>query len=306
MQEATTRNKTRNDITADHDGDKLHRQLTRNWYFLGAITVVSSIGLALSLAPMLEAQLAGFWPWGNTNVVLLAALAMALTGLVGYLTYQQRKIVFVRRHINRMEAESHERSRRQKTRLQALLNVSRMMGAVTDPENMFQAITDMCLDIFECQQSSLMILSRETQTLEVRAATGHDKERLEKIKLAKHGIGEGISGWVAEHKRPVNLAGEADEGKYPGLKLTRAHLTAAMVVPIVVRDELVGVLSISSVNSSTAYTEEDLEAMQVFAESAGTCIRHSERAKWMRQLIESQKGQSATGVFEAQPKPSLS
>jgi hypothetical protein len=46
--------------------------------------------------------------------------------------------------------------------------------------------------------------------------------------------------------------------------------------------------------------------MQVFAESAGTCIRHSERAKWMRQLIESQKGQSVTGIFEAHSNPNLS
>ena len=63
-------------------------------------------------------------------------------------------------------------------------------------------------------------------------------------------------------------------------------LTAAMVVPIMVRDELVGVLNISSRAPNTTYAEEDMRALEVFAENAGTCIRQAERAEWMRQTIE--------------------
>jgi GAF domain-containing protein len=69
-------------------------------------------------------------------------------------------------------------------------------------------------------------------------------------------------------------------------------LTAAMVVPIMVRDELVGVLNISSRAPHTIYMEEDLRALEVFAENAGTCIRQAERSEWMRQTIEKMRNQN--------------
>lgn len=285
------------------DSKKLQAQLTRNWHFLGAMTVAASVGLAMSLAPTIEATLSDFWPWGNTNIVLLAALAAALISLVGYLTYQQRKIGAVREHFDKMEAESGRVTRRQKNRIHALLNVSRMMGAVSDLEDMFTAVTEMCIDIFDAEQASLMILNRETQELEVRAATGHEPERAEKVKQATHQLGEGISGWVAAHQKAVNLSPGVDVRQFEGLELKRKHVSAAMVVPILVRDELVGVLSVSSRRETGSFTDMDLEALSVFAESAGSCIRHCERAKWMRQMIENQKGMSITGMFNAQQKP---
>jgi uncharacterized protein YigA (DUF484 family) len=285
------------------DTKHLERQLTRNWYLLGAISIASCVGLAIALAPTLTATLNDFWPWGDTNLVLLGALVIALTGLVAYLTYQQRKIGAVREHIERMEMESRKAERRQKERMHALVNVSRMMGAVADLETMFKTITEMCIEMFECEQASLMVLNPGTEMLEVRAATGHEKDKVEMVKRATQRVGEGIAGWVAQHQCPLNLSPGVDMSQYGDLKLTRKSIIAAMVVPIVVRDELVGVLSVSSRNESTIFSAADLEALGVFAENAGSCIRHSERAAWMRKMIENQKGTSVTGLSHAQPKP---
>ena len=63
-------------------------------------------------------------------------------------------------------------------------------------------------------------------------------------------------------------------------------LAAAMVVPIAIRNELFGVLSVSSRSKKTNYDQEDLEALQVFAETAGICCRHFEQTTWMRQTIQ--------------------
>jgi transcriptional regulator with GAF, ATPase, and Fis domain len=293
----------RSDDPSAMDANTLHARLKRNWNFLGAFTVVLSIGLAVSLAPTLEGQLTDFWPWGNTNVLLLVALALVLTVLVGYLTYQQRRILGVRDHIERMERAQREVIRQQKSRLHALLNISRLMGAVSDPESMFKAITDTCRQIFSCDQATLMILNRGSRELEVRSATGHEPQRVEHVMQAKHPIGDGISGWVAEHQIPVNLSPGVDLSRFEGLVLQYDHITAAMVVPILVRDELVGVLSISSRAPSAVYDDNDLEALQVFAESAGACIRHSERAKWMRQMIDAQKERNVAGPAGPHPKP---
>jgi len=60
----------------------------------------------------------------------------------------------------------------------------------------------------------------------------------------------------------------------------------AIVVPIQVRDEMVGVINIASEKPGSTYDEEDLRALQVFAENVGSCIRHAEQAEWMRQIIQ--------------------
>lgn len=278
--------------------EQVQRQLVRNWYLLAAITVVSTLGLAVAIAPLLSARIADVWPWANTDIVLLAGLALCIGLLVWHLTAQQRRVLEIRRHIERMQEDVQTRRRQQSARLHALLNVSRMMGAVTDPEKMFKGITNTCIEIFECQQASLMLVDKEHRTLLVRAATGHLEG--EKVSSASQAISDGIAGWVASHRRPLILSPDTDMSKYPGLELRSLDLTAAMVVPIVTRDELVGVLNISSRVPDVEYTDDDVRALEVFAENAGACIRHMERAEWMRQVIEKQQ---SAGAAEHRPDP---
>ncbi|MCK5620290.1 MAG: GAF domain-containing protein, partial [Candidatus Krumholzibacteria bacterium] len=59
------------------------------------------------------------------------------------------------------------------------------------------------------------------------------------------------------------------------------------VVPVLLRDELVGVLNIRSRDLKSRYTDDDLQALMVFAENVGTVIRHSEHVEWMRKTIQS-------------------
>jgi hypothetical protein len=58
-----------------------------------------------------------------------------------------------------------------------------------------------------------------------------------------------------------------------------------MVVPIIVRDDLVGVLNVSSRSMDVVYVNEDLLALRGFASSAGACIRHTEHVTWIRKMV---------------------
>ena len=83
---------------------------------------------------------------------------------------------------------------------------------------------------------------------------------------------------------------DLDARRFPGLRRTPGRATAAMVVPIIVRGDVIGVLNVSSRSNGADYHDDDLRALQVFAENAGTCIRHAEQAAWMRELIQQSKG----------------
>jgi len=264
--------------------NRLEKQSMRNWYMLATFTALTTVALLIAVTPALSESITSFWPWGGSDVVLLVGLGGMIILLILHLTFQQVKVTGIRHQVQAIEVQATETRQQNASRLHALLNVSRMMGSVTDPSSVFQAITSTCLEIFDCHQSSLMLLNTETNMLEMKAATGHiNREKLEKIEQP---VGKGIAGYVAQRKQPVILGSNVDPEKYPGLQVQTMKLSAAMVVPIMVRDELVGVLNISSRAPDTTYTEEDMRALEVFAENAGTCIRQAERAEWMRQTIE--------------------
>ena len=266
------------------DRRRLERQSMRNWYLLAAICALCSVGLLVAVAPNLKGPLREFWPAGRTDIVLLVGLGGSILLLVLYLTTQQLKVTRMRLHVQAMENVAGERQKQNAIRLHALLNVTRMMGAVSEPMKLFQGVTSTCLEVFECQQASLMLVSEDGERLEMKAAAGH--KDLEAVRDVTQPIGHGIAGYVAKTREPLLLGPDIDPEDYPGLKATNKNLHAAMVMPIIVRDELVGVLSISSRSRGTVYTEEDLQALEVFAINAGNCIHQTERTEWMRQTLE--------------------
>lgn len=268
---------------------KLEMQSMRNWYVLATFTALITIGLLIAVTPVLTRSITSFWPWAGSSVVMMVGLGGSILLLILQLTFQQVKVTGMRHYMQSVEVQATESRQQTASRLHALLNVSRMMGSVTDPSSVFQAITSTCLEIFDCHQSSLMLLNVETNMLEMKAATGHINR--EKLNAVQQPVGKGIAGYVAQMKKPVILGKNVNPEKYPGLKVQAMKLTAAMVVPIMVRDELVGVLNISSRAPETIYFEEDLRALEVFAENAGTCIRQAERSEWMRQTIERMRQQ---------------
>jgi Nif-specific regulatory protein len=171
-----------------------------------------------------------------------------------------------------------------------LLNVSRIMGVHNRPEAVFDCIARSCMEAFPCERASLMLYDDRTRKLVVRAASGGDTT---KVLGAEQAIGEGVAGWAAQQKRALILGRERELKENPELKLTSSSLVAAMVVPIILRDELVGVINVSSSASDVEYHDDDLQALQVFAENAGACIRHAEQAEWMRQTMENLRKQAS-------------
>lgn len=258
--------------------------VSRNWYLLAGVAIVNSLAMVVTVSPLLTGRFAEVWPWANTERVLLVGFAVLVVLLVVYLTAQQRKFVGVRGEVNQMEVDSRTREQQHKERLKALLNISRMMGSVPNIEKSFQYFTDTTLELFDGQQASLMLVDEEKQQLEVRAATGHLRE--DEVKVATMKIGEGVSGWVAQNQRPLLLGPGIDLSQYPGLNVSTLDMTAAMIVPVTLRDELVGILSVRSRTPEIVYGEEDLQALQVFAENIGTVIHHSEHVEWMRKTLE--------------------
>lgn len=263
-----------------HESDS-HAQ--RYWQLLIVVCAASTLGLAAAILPLLQQHIDSPWPWVHTQRILLVAFPLTIGLALAYLTRQQRRAAAIHRELMRSRERAAERMERQMRRLSALLDIGRIMGKETSLQAVFDSVTRICSETFASQQVSLMLLDRDAQELEVRAASGHIDPAVVGTRVP---LGQGIAGAVAARGEAVVLGpGAADSGRFANAVRQEA-LASAMVVPILVRDELVGVLNVGSRKAEVLYDQEDLQALTVFAANVGTCIRHTEQAEWMRAMIQ--------------------
>jgi transcriptional regulator with GAF, ATPase, and Fis domain len=269
--------------TDPNTADTLARRTWSNWFLLSGISIASTAGLAFTLFLLVRGRIESPWPWVNTDIVLVTGLAVAVATLVIYLTGQQRHVAAVHSKLQGLEQERAQRIRQQHDRLIALLNVSRIIGNETNTQAVFDAITKTCKEIFDCDRVSLMLVDSQANELVVQSATGNAD--MQRALGSREPLGQGIAGSVAQQGMP-RILGPEDMQDLPATKNEGKPLCEAMIVPITVRGELVGVLNVGSTSSKVRFGDDDLKALQVFAENAGACIRHAEQADWMRQTIQ--------------------
>jgi len=264
------------------DWNSLYRKTWRNWMVLVSVLVLMTIGLATTVPPLLSERVVSPWPWLKTDLVLFAGLSALVLIFIAYMTQQQRQVLNMHRRLRELQMETSDRLRIYTTRLYALSSIGHMMGSVSNTQGIFDHITEMCGKTFDSSRASLMLYDRETDELIVRSVSEESRrDLLDK----RQKLGEGIAGWAAKQKKAILLGDSEDMENYTDLNLNNDSIVSAMVVPIIAREELVGVLNVSSRSKDVIYCEEDLLALKVFAENAGACIRHNEQANLLRQMI---------------------
>ncbi len=259
----------------------IYHRIWRNWFLVVGVFLITTVGLAVSIPPLLSAKDSRLWT--RPELVLLVGLSMIVLLFAAYMTGQQREEFRIHQKLMQLQKETDERMRRQTARIYALSNVGRLMGEISELNKIFGYITSMCEQTFCCHRASLMLYDRETEELVVQSVNGD----IQKDMLgAKQKIGEGPAGWAASRRQALLLGDAQDAENYPGLKLNNPSLLSAMVVPIITRDELVGVLNVSSNSPDIKFNDEDLLSLCVFAENAGICIRHNEQANMLMLMIQ--------------------
>jgi len=166
--------------------------------------------------------------------------------------------------------------------LDALLNVTRIMARGMSLQSILDGVTGNCLDTFRCEQVSIMLLDENTQQLKVCSQAGVFREGL---LGSTQKVGEGIAGKVAADGNPVILGKVIDKGTFRSLRKQSENISTAMVVPITLRANCIGVLNITSLSHGHSYHDRDLQVLEIFAEIAAVCIRHTQQAQWMRETI---------------------
>jgi GAF domain-containing protein len=107
---------------------------------------------------------------------------------------------------------------------------------------------------------ALFLLSPEKDMLVVRAHSGFNSREVENMQVP---LGQGVQGWVASNRQPSLVASTAADSRY---LMIDPDIQSELCVPLIHRDELLGVLDIQSPHFS-AFSEDDVQLMGTVAGS---------------------------------------
>ena len=103
----------------------------------------------------------------------------------------------------------------------------------------------------------------------IKVARGLKEEVVKNVRVK---IGEGIAGRVVRDKRALLLGEEMKDPKVRSL-LQRPEIQSAVVAPLKVTDKIIGVLNVSTLETTNRFTRDNLNLVTHLANRAGEVAR---------------------------------
>ena len=174
-----------------------------------------------------------------------------------------------------------EQALREKTReVDVLHRISESISNTLDLEAVLRHIVDMVVEVTKADACLLYLLSDARDELILRASKNPHPKLIGRITI---GLGEGITGWVAQERTRVVIPNSASDD--PRFKffhnLPEDRYQAFVSVPILTKQEVVGVINVQH-KRSRRYRPDELALLSTIATQVGGAI---ENARLYDQMI---------------------
>jgi phosphoserine phosphatase RsbU/P len=156
-----------------------------------------------------------------------------------------------------------------------LIESSRMLANVLERDEVIAAIAEGLKTVVDYDGISIYLF-RDKENLNAIFWKGYKEDDCKTVLMTK--AGEGLVGWVAKSGQGVVVDDVCSDDRYI---CARDETQSELVVPIKVKDKVLGVFNIES-NEVSAYTKHDLELVSTFADKSAIAI---ERATLYRELV---------------------
>ncbi|MFH1858214.1 MAG: GAF domain-containing protein [Candidatus Omnitrophota bacterium] len=150
-------------------------------------------------------------------------------------------------------------AKRKKERIPAKAPVSRKdTPKRTETENILLTLLSLALNATKADSGSVMVLDQETKILHIRASRGLREEIVRETRVK---LGEGVAGWVAEHKHSLLLTPDGSIDSSIQNRLKRNEIDSSIVIPLSRQDRIFGVLSVNSHAKENRLVPESLNLL---------------------------------------------
>jgi signal transduction histidine kinase len=169
--------------------------------------------------------------------------------------------------------------------LTALGEVGRAVGSTLDLHSVLDTIVQYAVELSGSDGGAVYEHVDEEERLYMRTARGYDEVLVGEMRAKPLDMGEGASGRAALTRQPVMIPDTAVEGAYEGSlrqSLLRAGVRAALAIPLLLKDQVVGSLVLSR-KAPGAYPPDTVDLLSTFASQSALALQN---ARLFQQLKE--------------------
>jgi diguanylate cyclase (GGDEF)-like protein len=152
-------------------------------------------------------------------------------------------------------------------RIAILYDASQAVLSTFDLDEVLNQVLAIVSDYFHLENGSIMLLDEASQQLSIRAHFG-DGSLPEGFSVP---FGRGIAGTAAKARRPIYAPDVTTDPRYI---MRIASTRSELAIPLMVRDEVVGVLDCQS-NSPAAFDNETVDLLTLFATQASIGLQNA-------------------------------
>ena len=165
-------------------------------------------------------------------------------------------------------------------RLKKLAEANRSLAEIETLDDLLLRLLDLAKEVTAAEASLIFLYNSESRLLEIVSIKDDrfgDKEFFKGKGLAKLKIGEGIAGWVAQNRKAVMVEDAQSDRRFSKQADKQRGLTTRTIicVPLVYREELLGVLSVLNSRGKSFFDNEDLAILESFADLSAVAIIRS-------------------------------
>jgi signal transduction histidine kinase/CheY-like chemotaxis protein len=161
--------------------------------------------------------------------------------------------------------------------LVSLYEASRAVFASVRLETLLPVITDLALRLLKADDASILLREEDSHLLVAACAGLKDDQRIK----ARLMLGERVAGRVAQGRDPVIITGPlAQDARFADLENLR-EIASSIVHPLVIGDQLLGVLCINRTTHPAPFTASDARYATIFASQIAQAVNN---AKLYRRL----------------------
>lgn len=165
-----------------------------------------------------------------------------------------------------------------RNRERAFVEIGAELVGSTDIAALISKVIKVAAEVLRFEDCSIFLLDNDGQTLTLEASRG---ELDDEVGKATYRMGEGLTGWIAEHSQPIRISDTRGDPRWRGLHREFApdEMGAFMGVPIEGREGVIGVIRVLRRKSKfpwfqNEFTSEEEDVLRSIATQVGAAVQN--------------------------------
>ncbi len=177
-----------------------------------------------------------------------------------------------------------QRLKRAVEELSILNDLARAIGASLDSQEIMQTIIRRSLRAVNAEQGVITLVDEQAndsmKTLVRAMVSSSEHEQLH--------LNQTLLGWMHLHKKPLLMNSPQSDERFRGVKWDESVHSLACV-PMMIKSELKGVLTIYNKKDGKAFTEDDQRLLAIIAAQSGQVVENARLNEREKQLLKMQE-----------------